>query len=73
MFLSNFQLLSKDVSSNYISPVGLFDAVFRLTDISSDPFLLSVSKARETGSAQRALSALRAFQITSLRLHVCDS
>ena len=30
--------------SNYISPVGLFHVIFRLTDFSSDPFDFSSSK-----------------------------
>ena len=37
-----------------------FNAIFRLTDFSSDPFDFLSSK---TGSAQRALSALRASQL----------
>ena len=31
-------LLSNKILSNYISPVGLFHAIFRLTDSSSDAF-----------------------------------
>ena len=58
-----FKLLSNEVCSNYISPVGLFYALFRLTDFSSDAFDFSSSKTGYTGSAQRALSALRAFQL----------
>ena len=64
-------MLSHEVCSNYISHVGLFNAIFRLTDFSSDPFDFSSSKNGEAGSAQQALSALRAFQLTSLQ--VCDS
>ena len=41
----------------------LFYAIFRLTDFSSDAFDFSSSKTGQTGSAQRALSFLRAFQL----------
>ena len=40
-----------------------FNAIFRLPDFSSDAFDFSSSKTGQTGSAQRALSALRAFQL----------
>ena len=46
---TNFKILCflialKRVFSNYISPVGLFfNAIFRLTDFSSDPFDFSSS------------------------------
>ena len=40
-----------------------FYAIFCLTDFSSDAFDFSSSKTGWTGSAQRALSALRAFQL----------
>ena len=67
MLIANisFKLLANEVSSNYISPVGLLDASFCLTD-SSDPFDFSLLKTGLTGSAQRALSALKVFQLTSL-------
>ena len=35
---------SNEVCSNYISPVGLFYAIFRLTDLSSDAYDFSSSK-----------------------------
>ena len=38
------KLLSNEVCSNYISPVGLFYAIFRLTDFSSDAFVFLSSK-----------------------------
>ena len=37
-------MLSNEVCSNYISPVGLFLAIFRLTDFLSDAFDFSSSK-----------------------------
>ena len=40
-----------------------FYAIFRLTNFSSDAFDFSSSKTGLTGSAQRALCALRAFQV----------
>ena len=40
-----------------------FNAIFRLTDFSSDSFDFSSSKTGYTGSAQWALSAVRAFQL----------
>ena len=45
-----------------------FYAIFSLTDFSSDAFDFSSSKTGLTGSAQRTLSALRAFQLTSLQV-----
>ena len=48
----------------YISPVGLFfNAIFRLTDFSSDAFDFSSSKTGSTVSAQQALSSHRAFRL----------
>ena len=40
-----------------------FKAIFRLTNFSSDDFDFSSPKTGQTGSAQQALSALRAFQL----------
>ena len=45
--------------AKYISPVGLFYAIFRLTDFSSEPFDFSSLTMGSTGSAQRALSFIR--------------
>ena len=59
----DYKLLSNEVCSNYISPVGLFYAIFRLTDFSSDAFDFSSTKTGYIGSVQRALSALGAFQL----------
>ena len=57
-------MLSNEVCRNYISPVGLFfNAIFRLTDLSSDAFEFLSLKLGETGSAERALSAFRVFQL----------
>ena len=64
-------MLTNEVCGNYISPVDLFYAIFRLTDFSSDPFDSSSSKTGQTGSSQLALSAVRAFTLTSFQL--CDS
>ena len=40
-----------------------FNAIFRLTDFAFDTFDFSYSKTGKTGSAQWALSVLRAFQL----------
>ena len=39
-----FKLLSNEFCSNYISPVGLFYAIFRLTNFPSDAFEVSSAK-----------------------------
>ena len=51
--------------------LSVFYAIFRLIDISSDPFDVSSTKTGSTGSAQGALRFLRAFELTSFK--VCDS
>ena len=62
-------MLSKANCSNYNNPVCLFYAISRLTDFSSGPFEFRLEK-RDRGSAQFALSSLRAVQLNSLQ--VCD-
>ena len=47
-----------------------FNAIFCLTDFLSDPFDFSSSKAGWTGSAQRALKALRALQISKYAISI---
>ena len=64
-------MLSSEVFNNYISPVGLSHAIFRLTDFSSHAFDFSSSETSLEGSAQWALRSPRACQHT--RLQVCDS
>ena len=54
---------TKFVAIILVLSVFFFNAIFRLTDFSSDAFDFSSSKTGSTGSAQRALSALRAFQL----------
>ena len=48
-----------------------FNAIFRLTDFSFDTFDFSYSKTGKTGSAQWALSVLRAFQLCFRDLYLC--
>ena len=40
----SIEFLSNEVCSNNFSPVGLFYAIFRLTDFLSDPFDFSILK-----------------------------
>ena len=42
-------LISPKVCSNYINPVGLFYAFFRLTDFSTDPLDFSFSETVKEG------------------------
>ena len=55
------ELLSNEVRGNYISPAGLFYPIFRFTDFCSDAFDFFSSRTGYTGSAQRALRALKGF------------
>ena len=60
--LPHFLIVLKWICSNYISPVGIFYAIFCLKDFSSDAFDFSSSQTDKTDSAQRELSALFSAQ-----------
>ena len=45
-------MLSNEVCSNYINPLGLLYAIFCLTDFSSDLLEVSSTEMRCRGSAQ---------------------